>query len=366
MSSNITKEELDLLANPHDGKVATCDSDHEAADPLKVQAYCEERDKAYELEQKEKRQKQRDEFIANEKIKEKIWRDQKKAKRDKRAAAKAQKDKAEREAFNLRYAQARKEKESAYRTKRVSDYDDSQSHVSTLTTPDCHPVKKTKKVTSSKKKLPVQKNTMTNWLVPTTSTPSTPSVASPAPSVSVTTTTSTVSATYTTPNVARVPPSITPYSGNHIDSSWVSKSTDGVDMTKICVGCNNPFSSCYEGRWRRVCLHQVLDYLEDKNFENVSERSVRRVYYKTFLLMMKAHVLDETDYWELEDQIHLPRCMLEGSLKEAYELMTDDKHYEYMQSYRVHDVPRHLEKTRNNVFRGECGEGEKIVKYGKK
>ena len=134
-------------------------------------------------------------------------------------------------------------------------------------------------------------------------------------------------------------------------------------MTKICVGCNNPFSSCYEGRWRRVCLHQVLDYLEDKNFENVSERSVRKVYYKTFMLMMKAEVLGETDYWELEDQIHLPRCMLEGSLKEALELMHDDTAYEFMNQYRVHDVPRHLEKTRNNVFRGECGEGEKIVKY---
>ena len=48
MPSNITKEELELLANPYDGKVSNWDSDCIADDfspPLKVQAYCEDRDK---------------------------------------------------------------------------------------------------------------------------------------------------------------------------------------------------------------------------------------------------------------------------------------------------------------------------------
>ena len=115
-----------------------------------------------------------------------------------------------------------------------------------------------------------------------------------------------------------------------------------------------------------ISLHRVLDYLEDKNFEKISERSVKRVYYKTFLLMMKADILKETELYELEDDIHLPRCMLEGSYKEAFDLMDKDRAYEFMKTQRVWDVQRHLEKIRNDVFRGSCEGGEKIVEYGKK
>ena len=113
---------------------------------------------------------------------------------------------------------------------------------------------------------------MTNWFI----TKPTPTVTSPTPSVSVTVATSvsstTSSATYTTPTVARVPPSapsITPYTGTNIDSSWVPKTHDDIDYTKICAGCRNPFNNCSEGKWRKICLHRVLDYLENKNFENI-------------------------------------------------------------------------------------------------
>ena len=144
------------------------------------------------------------------------------------------------------------------------------------------------------------------------------------------------------------------------------KTHEDIDFTKICVGCRNPFHSCCEGKWRKICLHQVLDYLEDKNFVKISERSVRKVYYRTFLLMMKAEILKETDLYELQDDIHLPCCMLKGSYKEAFDLMDEDRAYEYMKTQRVWDVQRHMEKIRNDVFRGRCEEGEKIVEYGSK
>ena len=81
--------------------------------------------------------------------------------------------------------------------------------------------------------------------------------------------------------------------------------------------------------------------------------------------MMKADILEETDLYELEEHIHLPLCMKEGSLTEALELMNFDVAYEYMKTVCVHDVQRHLAK-RKGAFRGECKKGERIVNAGRK
>ena len=81
---------------------------------------------------------------------------------------------------------------------------------------------------------------------------------------------------------------------------------------------------------------------------------------------MKAEILSETELYELEEHIHLPQCMTEGSLTEAIELLNFDVAYKYMKSARVHDVQRHLAKRNGDVFRGECQEGERIVNVRRK
>ena len=78
--------------------------------------------------------------------------------------------------------------------------------------------------------------------------------------------------------------------------------------------------------------------------------------------MKKAEILSDTELYELEEHIHLPMCMKEGLLNEAVELIEHDVAYESMKSVRVHDVQRHLEKQKGNVFRGKCKEGERIVR----
>ena len=143
MPTNISKEEIKLLANPRDGSIPNWDSDREADDfapPAKVQAYCKERDEAYELEQKKKREQQCKEFNENEDLKQKIWAQGRKAKRDQHTAAKAKRDKAKRDAFNLMYAKERREKELSSRALRLSD-DNALEEQATSTTPDCPPVK---------------------------------------------------------------------------------------------------------------------------------------------------------------------------------------------------------------------------------
>ena len=204
-----------------------------------------------------------------------------------------------------------------------------------------------KKKARPTKKLPIQKNNLDSFV----QKPDTPSV------LSVTVASNAVP---TTPKATKVPTTITPYTVKNIDSSHHVDQTRAL-LLVVCNGCKNPFSSCYEGKWRRICLHRVLDYIEAKDFEKVTEKAVRKVYYDTFLLMMKADILEETDLYELEEHIHLPLCMKEGSLMEALELMNFDVAYEYMKTVRVHDVQRHVAK-RKAVFCGECKQGERIVK----
>ena len=65
----------------------------------------------WEKAQKEKRlQKQRQQFIEDEKLKEKIWAQQKREKNEKKKAQKAKREKREREEFNLHYAKERRAK----------------------------------------------------------------------------------------------------------------------------------------------------------------------------------------------------------------------------------------------------------------
>ena len=114
---------------------------------------------------------------------------------------------------------------------------------------------------------------------PSISSTSLKSVQGPPNSVSVSIDTTSIHTPKSYPTTTTT--TITPYTGTNIDSSYLADSISTcaeVDYTKICSGCNNPFSNCYEGKWHKICLHRVLDYLKEKDFEGVSERSVRRVY----------------------------------------------------------------------------------------
>ena len=102
------------------------------------------------------------------------------------------------------------------------------------------------------------------------------------------------------------------------------------------------------------------DYIEAKDFDGATKRGVRKVYYDTFMTMMKAEILVETDLYELEEHIHLPECMRSGLLNKALEMKQFDNGYKFMKTTRVHDIQRHLAKMKGE-FRGICKEGERIV-----
>ena len=166
---------------------------------------------------------------------------------------------------------------------------------------------------------------------------------------------STISESFTSPQPnPRSVSSITPYTGTNIDTSYWNDTkvcTNESIQTMTCTGCNRPYNMCLEGKWRRICLHKVLDYVEAKDFDGATERGIRKVYYETFMMMMKAEILDKTDLYELEDHIHLPECMRSGSLNKALEFKQFDTAYEFMKMTRVHDV-QHVIWQRGRVNLG--------------
>ena len=309
--------------------------------------------------------RQRQEFLENEALKQKIWNEEKREKREKKKAAKAKQDKLDKECFDRKLASAKKEQLLATSHNQTQETTIESSSVSNTNSSVASPVKppaKKKKTTKSRssKKLAKQSNKLTDYYKKSTKSIHTnDSVASPHKTESIKTVNNTVSSksdsfispppphtvsiktaiktasstASSNPDSFMSPPAnhhnhhltttVTPYTGTNIDSSYVTDtkaSTAGLDLTRICTGCNRPFNMCFEGKWRKICLHRVLDYLEAKDFDGATERGVRKVYYNTFMIMMKAKILDDTDLYELKEHIHLPECMRSGSLNEAFEL----------------------------------------------
>ena len=96
------------------------------------------------------------------------------------------------------------------------------------------------------------------------------------------------------------------------------------------------------------------------DYDDATERGVKEAYYETFMFMMKVDILENSDFFELEEQLHLPECMRRGSLTEALGMLDFDGTYDYFMKRRVHDVQRHFSRM-SGVFRGHCGPGERIV-----
>ena len=70
----------------------------------------------------------------------------------------------------------------------------------------------------------------------------------------------------------RTPITVTPYTSNDITSVYSAISpyakekendSSGVDFNTICRGCQNPYRHCMERKWRKPCLHRVMDFLRN-------------------------------------------------------------------------------------------------------
>ena len=105
------------------------------------------------------------------------------------------------------------------------------------------------------------------------------------------------------------------------DCSSVSTSTvSGVNLSMTCKGCNNPMRRYMEYRWRKLCLHSVLDYFERVGADSICEAGVRETYYDTFAVKIKGKIMEQSGgFYEIEENLVIPECMVKGSLQDAIE-----------------------------------------------
>ena len=145
-------------------------------------------------------------------------------------------------------------------------------------------------------------------------------------------------------------------------SSDATSATVDMNMSRPCKGCDNPFFNCMERRWRKHCLHSVIDYFESVGSECITEAGIRETYYKTFVVKIKGEIMAQSGgFYETEENVLIPQCMVEGSLKEAIHMIDmDNPTYHYLMSKRVCDVQRHLYRLKR-VWPPQLKQGERIV-----
>ena len=412
MPKKITHEELESLRDFH-GQLPKWDSDREEAGyepPMKVRRYIEERDKAL----KQQRKDQREAFIKESKAISSFHCREKEKKRQAHLKAEAEKKKA----FHKRFLREQAKRDAEY-AKVPYTYDDDSSietvakDSSTTTTSKkstskkcdddasvhskksvtskksaSNPKKKTtkKKSVSKKSKLPVQKTTLAGYVINAKvvkTAADLPWYKPPQPLLETsrddkedasTPNSKSVSSNKETPTVATVStmhtPSTSSTSSNRSGCFGYSSMkptrnepvvhSPDVDLTRICKRCGNQFKFCFEYKLRDICLHSVLDYFEEVGEDNVTETAIKKRFYSTFLSHMKAKILKRSKFWELDTEIHIPPCMMQGSFKEALELRKFNSHYHFLMTRRVHDVQNHIVTHVNNSW-NYPKEGERIV-----
>ena len=141
-----------------------------------------------------------------------------------------------------------------------------------------------------------------------------------------------------------------------------SASVDGVDMSRPCKGCSNPYLRYMERRWCDICLHAVIDYFEEVDYDSVCEAGVREAYYNMFKVKIKGEIMEQSGgFYKIKDNVLIPECMVQGSLKDAIGMMgQDNETYHYLMTKRVCDVQRHLYRLKS-VWPPKLKENEVIV-----
>ena len=79
----------------------------------------------------------------------------------------------------------------------------------------------------------------------------------------------------------------------------------------------------------------------------ITKHGIREAYYNTFLLFAKKELLDKTDYYELDDELPLPDCMLWNSFQDALKMEEYNTSFRYLKTCRMFDVKGYI-KNRNS------------------
>ena len=115
----------------------------------------------------------------------------------------------------------------------------------------------------------------------------------------------------------------------------------------VCPGCMLQYHLCHEARWRDTCLHAVVDYFDRVGYDVITKHGIREAYYERYIVMLKTELLGGHGLYELDDDLPLPSCMLQGSFQEALRMEDYNDTFRYLERHRMHGVKGYV-KNRNN------------------
>ena len=136
--------------------------------------------------------------------------------------------------------------------------------------------------------------------------------------------------------------------------------TDAV-RRGICFGCKQKYAKCFETRYRELCLHGVLDYLQEvenaaESGREVSDFELRKAYHNVYISQVRVDLKDKYQLYEMNELLQIPPCMIQGSLHDALKMGSGEGQIiiDYLMQQRMYDVEDCQSYQRELEKRGEA------------
>ena len=116
----------------------------------------------------------------------------------------------------------------------------------------------------------------------------------------------------------------------------------------VCRGCNQTASHCPNKVYHDICLHAVLDYY-DKVGIFFTDEGIKEAYCNAYRVSARRDLCQKTTYYELSHNLHLPRCMEVGSLRQGIGMLKGHRLYTMLMKQRVHNVSEQIQKADKSI-----------------
>ena len=126
----------------------------------------------------------------------------------------------------------------------------------------------------------------------------------------------------------------------------VNCSPEEIRPSAKCNGCKLLFKDCIERKYRDYCLQAVLTHIDQEGMDlegcygHVTDFSVRKVYHNEYMSQVRRDLKEATGYYESNHMLHIPLCMMTGSLKDALAMANGKATTlkQYLLQQRVYDI----------------------------
>ena len=117
----------------------------------------------------------------------------------------------------------------------------------------------------------------------------------------------------------------------------------------LCRGCGMVHDSCHEHKYRNLCLHSVLDYMERVGYDYATENGIMEAYIVSYHTHLKRDLLADTYFYELDNSIKVPVCMENGSMKDALYMRRTHSLMKFLKGKHIYDVHQHVRDIADGI-----------------